>query len=77
MLRFAILTDMLTSKVGVSYLGGWQKSDEVALQAVGSFKMCTGFQIGMVSMGLSGHINVIVFAGAVTGVVSIQTSGAI
>ena len=28
-------------------------------------------------MGLSGHINVMVFVGAVTGVVSIQTSGAI
>ena len=31
----------------------------------------------MVAMGVSGHINVIVFTGAVTGVVSIQTSGAI
>ena len=38
--------------------------------------MCTGFWMGMVAMGLSGHINVIVFIGAVTGVVSIQTSGA-
>ena len=28
-------------------------------------------------MGFSGHINVMVFVGAVTGVVSIQTSGAI
>ena len=33
--------------------------------------------MGMVAMGLSRHINVIVFIGAVTGVVSIQTSGAI
>ena len=39
--------------------------------------MCTGFWMGMVAKGLSGHINVIVFVGAVTGVVSIQTSGAI
>ena len=33
--------------------------------------------MGMVAMGLSRQINVIVFIGAVTGVVSIQTSGAI
>ena len=39
--------------------------------------MCTGFWIGMVSMGFSGHISVMVLVGAVTGVVSIQTSGAI
>ena len=38
--------------------------------------MCIGFWIGMVSMGFSGHINVMVFVGAVTGVVRIQTSGA-
>ena len=31
----------------------------------------------MVSMAFSGHINVMVFAGAVSGVVRIQTSGAI
>ena len=31
----------------------------------------------MVSMGFSGHINVMAFVGAVTGVVRIQTSGAI
>ena len=31
----------------------------------------------MVSMGFSGHINVMVFTGTVTGVVRIQTSGAI
>ena len=39
--------------------------------------MCNGFCIEMVSMGFSGHINVMVFAGAVTGVVRIQISGAI
>ena len=39
--------------------------------------MYTGFWIGMVSMVFSGHINVMVFTGAVTGVVRIQTSGAI
>ena len=37
--------------------------------------MCNGFCIEMVSMGFSGHINVKVFAGAVAGVVMIQTSG--
>ena len=39
--------------------------------------MCIGFWIGMVSMGFSGHINVMVFVGAVTGVVRIQISGTI
>ena len=39
--------------------------------------MCIGICIGMVSIILSGHINVMVFAGAATGVVRIQTSGAI
>ena len=39
--------------------------------------MCIGFWIGMVSMGFSRHINVMVFVGAVTGVVSIQASGVI
>ena len=39
--------------------------------------MCIGFWIGMVSMGFSGHISVMMFVGAVTGVVRIQTSGAI
>ena len=48
----------------------------MALQAVGSFSMCIGFWMGMVSMGFSGHINVMVCVGAVTGVVGIQTSGA-
>ena len=47
----------------------------MALQAIGSFSMCTGFCIVMVSMAFSGHINV--FAGAASGVVRIQTSGAI
>ena len=50
---------------------------EVALQAVGSFCMGTVFCIMMVSMAFSGHINVMVFAGAASGVVRIQTSGAI
>ena len=39
--------------------------------------MCIGFWIGMVAMGFSRHINFMVFNGAVTGVVRIQTSGAI
>ena len=39
--------------------------------------MCSGFCIRMVCMGFSGHINVMVFSGTVTGVVRIQTSGAI
>ena len=50
---------------------------EVALQAIGYFSICIGFCIGMVSMIFPGHINVMVFAGAVTGMVRIQTSGAI
>ena len=50
---------------------------EVALQAIGSFSMCIGFCIMMVSMAFSGHINIMVFAGAASGVVRIQTSGAI
>ena len=44
---------------------------------MGSFSMCIGFWIGIVSMGFSGHINVMVLVGAVAGVGSIQTSGAI
>ena len=39
--------------------------------------MCIGCQIGIVSMGFSGHIKVTVLIGAVAGVVSIQTSGVI
>ena len=50
---------------------------EVALQAIGSFSMCTGFCIIMVSMAFSGYMSVMVFAGAASGVVRIQTSGAI
>ena len=46
---------------------------EVALQAIGSFSMCTGFCIMIVSMAFSGHINVMVFTAS--GVVRIQTSG--
>ena len=68
--------DTLTSKFRVSYLGGRYKFDEVVLQAMGSFSMCTGFHIVMVSMAFLGHINVMVFAGAASGVVRIQTSGA-
>ena len=49
----------------------------MALQAVGSLSMCTGFCIMIVSMAFLGHINVMVFAGAASGVVRIQTSGAI
>ena len=39
--------------------------------------MCTGFCIMLVSMVFSGHINVMVFTQALSGVVRIQTSGAI
>ena len=39
--------------------------------------MCTGFWIGIVSIGFSGHISVMVLVGAVADVVSIQISGAI
>ena len=49
----------------------------MALQAIDSFSVCTGFCIMMVSMAFSGHINVMVFAGAASGVVRIQISGAI
>ena len=49
----------------------------MALQIVGSFSMCIGCQIGIVSKGFSGHINVTVLIGAVASVVSIQTSGVI
>ena len=44
---------------------------------IGSFSMCTDYCIVMVSMAFSGHISVMVFAGAASGVVRIQTSGAI
>ena len=49
----------------------------MALQAIGSFSMCTGFCMMMVSMAFSGHINVMVFAAAASGVLRIQTYGAI
>ena len=39
--------------------------------------MYTGFCIMMASMAFSGHINVMVFAGAESGVIRIQTYGAI
>ena len=42
-----------------------------------AFSMCIGCQIGIVSMGFSRDIKVMVLAGAVAGVVNIQTSGAI
>ena len=44
---------------------------------MGSFSMCIGCWIGIVSMGFSGYIKVMVLTGAVAGVLSIQTSGAI
>ena len=69
--------DTLTSNFGVSYLGGRKNFDEVELQAMGSFNICTVFHIMMVSMAFLGHINIMVFAGAGSGVVRIQTSGAI
>ena len=39
--------------------------------------MCIGCQIGIVSMGFSGHIKIMVLTGAVAGIVNIQTSGAL
>ena len=44
---------------------------------MGSVSMCIGCQIGIISMGFSGHIRVTVLMGAVAGVVSIQASGVI
>ena len=49
----------------------------MALQAIGSFCMCTSFCRTIVSITFSGQINVIVLAGAAGGVVRIQMSGAI
>ena len=37
--------------------------------------MCTGFHMMMVSMAFSGHISVMVLAGAESGVMRIHTSG--
>ena len=47
------------------------------LQAIGSFSICIGCQMVVVSIGFSKHIRIIMLTGAVTGVVSIQTSGVI
>ena len=49
----------------------------MALQAVGSFSMCSGHVTGMVFIGFSGHIRLIVSKGAEGGVMSIHTSGVI
>ena len=49
----------------------------MALQAVGNFRVCSGFQRLMVSMGRAGQISVVVAGGACVGVVISQTSGAI
>ena len=42
---------------------------------MGSFSICTGFCVMMVSMAFSGHISVMVLAGVESGVVMIQASG--
>ena len=44
-----------------------------ALQAIGSFRICTGFLMVMVSVAFSGHISMVVLAGAESGVMRIQT----
>ena len=44
---------------------------------MGSFSMCIGCQIGIVSMDFLGHIKVMVVTGAVAGVISIQMSSVI
>ena len=75
--RFAMFSETLTFKMGVSYLGGRQKFAEVALQAIGSLSMCSGCLIGMVLKGFLGHIKLMVSVGAEVGVASIQTSGVI
>ena len=75
--RFAIFNETLTFKMGISYLGGREKFAEVALQAIGSFSTCSGCLIGIVSIGFSGHIKLMVSVGAEVGVVSIQTFGMI
>ena len=51
--------------------GGRWKFDEMALQAIGVLKICTGFLIVMNAIAFLGHINVMVLGG----VVRIQTSG--
>ena len=47
----------------------------MVLQAVGILIMCTSFLMVMISVAISGHINVIVLTGVESGVVMIQTSG--
>ena len=42
---------------------------------MGSFSMCTGFHVMIISMSHSGHISFMVLAGSEGGVVMIQTSG--
>ena len=49
----------------------------MALQAVGSFSMCSGHVTGMVFIGFSWHIRLIVSEGAEGGVMSIHTLGVI
>ena len=47
----------------------------MALQAIGNLRMHTGFLIVMVSVAFSGNINVMVLAGAESGVMRFQISG--
>ena len=47
----------------------------MALQTVGSLRICTGFLTVMVSVAFSGHISMMVLAGTESGVMRIQTSG--
>ena len=49
----------------------------MALQAEGSFSMCSSHLIGMVSIGFSGHIRLMLSEGAETGVIGSHTSGVI
>ena len=49
----------------------------MALQAVGICSTCSGCLIGIVSIGFSEHIKLMVSVGAEVGVASIQTSGII
>ena len=49
----------------------------MALQAVGSFSMYSGHFTGMVVIGFSGHIRLMVSKGAESGVMSIHTLGVI
>ena len=66
--------ETLKSKIEVSYLGGRQKFREVAMQAIGNLRMCTGCLMMMASVAFSGHIIMMVLAGAESAVVRIQTS---